>query len=177
MTTQNIVLAGTPILKEPSKPIRSKDFHTAALQNLIDRLFETMAQKNAVGLSAVQIGVPLTVFVYGFDSNSRYPGEGPIPKTVLINPEILKKSETLSNRYEGCLSLPNVRGEVLRHDWIEFEALDHKGHLITKTISGFEARIFQHELDHTQGILFPERMTDLKTLGITEALRAAGIIP
>tara|TARA_R110002110_G_scaffold33533_1_gene114739 strand:- start:60321 stop:60857 length:537 start_codon:yes stop_codon:yes gene_type:complete len=171
-----ILLAGTPQLRAPSKRVTSVNFHTAALSDLIDLLFQTMEQKNGVGLAAIQIGVPLRVIVYGFDQNPRYPSEAPIPKTVILNPEIVKKSETLINAYEGCLSLPTVRGQVPRHDWIEIQGLDHDGQLIHKKVTGFEARIIQHEIDHTHGLIFPDKMTDMKTLGITSALQEAGII-
>lgn len=172
-----IILAGTPQLQIPSRRVTSNRFHTKALSELIDLLFAKMAETHGAGLAAIQINVPLCIIVYGFDTNPRYPTEGPIDKTVLLNPKIVRKSENTIGGYEGCLSIPNIRGQVPRHEWIEIEALDHKGRLINKKIEGFEARIIQHEIDHTQGILFPERMTDLRTLGVTSALKEAGIIP
>jgi len=177
MSQPKILLAGNPQLRIPSKRVKSNDFHTTALSDLIDLLFQTMKQTNGVGLAAIQINVPLRVIVYGFDHNPRYPNEGPVPKTVLLNPEIVKRSDTIIHSYEGCLSLPDVRGLVPRHDWIEVQGLGHDGQLINKKVTGFEARIIQHEIDHTHGELFPDKMTDMKTLGITSALQEAGVIP
>lgn len=173
----HIILAGTPSLRKPSKTIPIKDLPHPSIHALIEHMFECMKEKNGVGLAAIQIGVPLKVIVYGFEQNSRYPGEAAIEQQALINAEIIAKSNKLLHAYEGCLSLPTVRGEVSRHEWIEIQAFDQNAKLIQKRVSGFEARILQHEIDHTNGLLFLDRMSNLKTLGITSALKEAGIIP
>lgn len=177
MSIKEIVLAGTPQLRVPTHNANPAWFGSYAAQELVQDLLDTMKAMNGVGLAAPQIGVALRVLVYGFEHSPRYPTQASVPVTVMVNPEIISKSEHLTSMYEGCLSLPNVRGLVPRHEWIEVRAYDQQGNSIQRKIEGFEARIIQHELDHLDSKVFPEAMTDLKTLGITSALQAAKICP
>jgi len=177
MSVKEIVLAGNPLLRIATETVDETWFTSNAAEELIETLFETMHAANGVGLAAPQIGVALRVLVYGFEKNTRYPEHASIPLSVMVNPEILAKSELKASLYEGCLSLPNIRGLVPRYDWIEVRFQDHEGHWFQRKIHGFEARIIQHEIDHLDSKLFPEAMTDLTTLGITSALREAKICP
>ena len=176
MTVKDIVLAGTPQLRQIAKSINSQWFGTNDAISLIAELFDTMKARNGVGLAAPQIGVSLRVIVYGFQVNSRYPDQDPVPLTLMVNPKIIEGSKDLIYLYEGCLSLPEIRGFVPRHEWIEIQAQDEKGQLFQKRYEGFEARIIQHEIDHLDGRLYPERMDNMRTLGITSALKEAGLI-
>lgn len=173
---KNIILAGTPQLRHPSQAVDESWFCSKKAITLIETMTQTMKARQGAGLAAPQIGVSLRVVTYGFDYNTRYPDQDPVPFTVLINPEIIHRSETIIYYYEGCLSLPEIRGLVPRNEWIEIRAQDMHGKTFEKRATGFEARIIQHEIDHLEGKLFPERMDNLRTLGITAALREAGLI-
>ncbi len=177
MLTQPIVIAGTPQLREPNSPIDEQLFNSAKAQNMVNMLFATMKANNGVGLAAPQVGLSYQLLVYGFDHNPRYPDQAPVPLAAMFNPKIIRKSETMIEIYEGCLSLPELRGLVPRYEWVEVQAQNIKGDTFSKTYHGFEARIIQHEIDHLNGTLFVERVTNLKTLGMITALRNAGIIP
>lgn len=177
MTIKNIVLAGTPQLRHITKPVTSEMFGTNELNNMVETMFATMKANKGVGLAASQIGLEYRVLTFGFDTNHpRYPDQEPVPFTLMINPEILSKSQDMIYLYEGCLSLPEVRGLVPRFEWIEVKAYDEKGYAFQQRYEGFTARIIQHEIDHLDGKLYPERMDNMRTLGITAALREAGVI-
>jgi peptide deformylase len=177
MAIKNIVLAGTPQLRHITIPVPQEMFGTADLNTMINNLFETMKACKGVGLAASQIALKYRILVYGFDTNHpRYPDQDPVPLTLMINPEIIAKSNEIIYIYEGCLSIPELRGLVPRYEWIEVKAQDDKGQIFQKRIQGFEARIIQHEIDHLDGKLYPERMDNMRTLGITAALREAGVI-
>ncbi|MBS0289598.1 MAG: peptide deformylase [Proteobacteria bacterium] len=174
---KHIVLAGIPQLREIAEPVSADMFQSVALNTIIADLFETMKAYKGVGIAATQIGVSLRVLAYGFDFNHpRYPEQDPIPLCLMINPEIITKSKEIVYLFEGCLSLPEVRGLVPRHEWIEVKYQNEHGQVMQKRHSGFEARIIQHEIDHLDGKLYPERMDNMRTLGITAALRESGII-
>ncbi|MBN9288905.1 MAG: peptide deformylase [Gammaproteobacteria bacterium 39-13] len=176
MSIKNIIVAGTPQLRQPAKIVPLTWFGTLEAQQLIEELFATMQARQGVGLAAPQINVPLRVLVYGFEMNARYPDQAPVPRTLMVNPKIIHASEEKVYLYEGCLSLPEIRGLVPRHEWIEVEAQDKQGKIFQNRYQGFEARIIQHEIDHLEGKLYPERMDNMRTLGVTAALREAGLI-
>ena len=157
----SVVLIGAESLREISKPVIDFD---DSLIGLVNKLFDTLNQYHGVGIAAPQIGVNQRVFIYGFKENVRYPNEKPIPDTVMINPVILSKSEATLSYMEGCLSVPNLRGEVTRAESIEGYSQNIKGEIVPFNVSGFEARIIQHELDHLDGILFIDKVKDPKTL-------------
>lgn len=161
MNVATIVKAGDPILATVSKPITN--FGTKELKQFIEYLFFTMDHYNGAGLAAPQIGENRRILVYGIENNPRYPNVAPIKKTVLINPEILAFSEDKKDFYEGCLSLPNIRGLVSRSHSIKYKAYNWEGKCIENTAYGFEARAIQHELDHLNGLLYPMRMSDNST--------------
>lgn len=170
MNVKEIILAGNPILKKISDPI--EDFSDPLLEQLIIDLFDNMKAHQGAGLAAPQIGISKRVIVYGFTHNPRYPKEKPIPDTVLINPEIIEFSPETEEYYEGCLSLTNLRGLVARSKSIVYKARLPSGKAIKKEACGFEARIIQHEIDHLDGILFPSRMKDVRSLAMyAELLR------
>jgi peptide deformylase len=162
MQVEKIVKIGDSLLLKRAD--RVDNFGSKALSELIELLFHNMQHHKGVGLAAPQIGVSKSIFVYGFEKNERYPTEKPVPLTVLINPEILAYSEEKEDYYEGCLSVPHIRGKVPRPISINYKAYDFEGKLIEKEATGFEARIIQHETDHLNGILYPMKMTDMSTL-------------
>ncbi len=162
MQPATIVKAGDPILKSPSTVVTN--FGSKELYDLIEYLFYNLEYYNGAGIAAPQIGEDKRIFVYGFAKNPRYPEMEPIEKTVLINPDIYCFSEEKNDFYEGCLSLPNIRGLVSRSTNIRIKAQTIEGNILDKVVNGFEARIIQHEFDHLNGILFPMKMSDLSTL-------------
>lgn len=162
MQPATIVKAGDPILKSPSTVVTN--FGSKELYDLIEYLFYNLEYYNGAGIAAPQIGEDKRIFVYGFAKNPRYPEMEPIEKTVLINPDIYFFSEEKNDFYEGCLSLPNIRGLVSRSTNIRIKAQTMEGNILDKVVNGFEARIIQHEFDHLNGILFPMKMSDLSTL-------------
>lgn len=162
MTLVDIVKAGNPILQSRAKPVT--DFGSKALYELIKYLFAHMDYYDGAGIAAPQIGESQQIFVYGIDQNPRYPEAKPVPRTVMINPEIIEFSDDKNDSYEGCLSIPCIRGSVSRSSTIKCRAYTPEGERIERIVSGFEARIIQHESDHLAGILFPSRMTDMSTL-------------
>lgn len=162
----NIVKIGDPLLKTRAADI--DNFGTRELDELIEFLFYNLDHFHGAGIAAPQLGVGQQIFAYGFEKNPRYPNEKPVPKTVLINPVIISSSDETIGYYEGCLSVPHLRGEVIRPRSIEYQAYTPQGKLIQKTATGFEARIIQHEVDHLNGILFPFRMQSLDTLKYSE---------
>lgn len=176
MTIKNIIVAGTPQLRQPAQSVPATWFGTKEATILIEDLFTTMQARQGVGLAAPQINVPLRILVYGFEVNARYPDQAPVPLNLMINPKIIQTSEEKIYLYEGCLSLPEIRGLVPRHAWIEVVAQDKNGNPFQNRYQGFEARIIQHEMDHLEGKLYPERMDNMRTLGVTAALREAGLI-
>jgi peptide deformylase len=162
MTLLEIMKAGDPILQAVAKPVTN--FGSKALYELIECLFFHMDHHQGAGLAAPQIGESQQIFVYGITKNPRYPEEKPVPRAVMINPEIVEFSEDKNDSYEGCLSIPRVRGSVSRSSMIQCRAYTAEGQLIERIVSGFEARIIQHETDHLAGVLFPSRMTDMGSL-------------
>lgn len=162
MQPATIIKAGDPVLTSSSTMVTN--FGSKELYDLIEYLFYNLEYYNGAGIAAPQIGENKRIFVYGFAKNPRYPEVESIEKTVLINPNIYSFSEEKNDFYEGCLSLPNLRGLVSRSTNIRLKAQTKEGNILDKAFNGFEARIIQHEIDHLNGILFPMKMSDLSTL-------------
>jgi peptide deformylase len=145
-------------------------FDTPELHALVADLIETMRTNDGAGLAAPQIGVNLQVVVFGMESNPRYPDAEPVPFTVLINPVLMAMSEEEEEGWEGCLSLPGLRGKVPRHVHLHYSGFDQYGQSIEREVTGFHARVVQHETDHLRGILYPRRIRDLRNFGFTDVL-------
>lgn len=149
---------------------RVTDFSDPLLRPLVADLFETMAATGGVGLAAPQIGVGLQVVVFGVGKSDRYPDAEPVPETVLINPVLTPLTDSEEPGWEGCLSVPGLRGEVPRFKRIRYRGFDQCGHPIDRTVDGFHARVVQHECDHLIGKLFPMRVRDFHRFGFTDVL-------
>lgn len=145
-------------------------FDTPELHALVADLFDTMRAVNGAGLAAPQIGVDLQVVIFGFGENQRYPDAPPVPETVLINPVIAPVSQDMEEGWEGCLSVPGMRGMVGRYSMIRYEGYDQFGTPIDRVAEGFHARVVQHECDHLIGKLYPMRMTDFSRFGFVDVL-------
>ncbi len=168
MTVHEILKMGDPRLLRVAQPVR--EFNTPALKTLVTDMFETMAAANGAGLAAPQIGVDLQLVIFGYSSNVRYPEAPPVPPTVLINPVITPVGDELVNGWEGCLSVPGLRGVVPRHARITYRGFDLEGRVIEREADGFHARVVQHECDHLIGRLYPTRMVDFTQFGYTSVL-------
>lgn len=143
---------------------------TVELHDLIGDMLDTMHHLNGAGLAAPQIGVDLQVVIFEVNSNPRYPDVAPIPLTVLINPELEYLSSEQMEDWEGCLSLPGLRGRVPRCTRVRYRGMDASGQVIDRVVEGFHARVVQHETDHLQGVLYPMRMRDFSKFGFTEVI-------
>lgn len=163
-----ILKMGDPRLLRQAEPVR--DFGSAELQTLIADMFETMYAANGAGLAAPQIGVNLQLLIFGFDKNPRYPDAQPVPETVLINPSLTILSDQQEDGWEGCLSVPGMRGLVTRWTRLRYQGYDQHGRLIDREAEGFHARVVQHEYDHLNGVLYPMRIRDFSQFGFTEVL-------
>jgi peptide deformylase len=159
---------GHPLLLEQAKPVTA--FDTPELHALIQDMKDTMAAENGAGLAAPQIGVSLQVAIFGVEFNPRYPDAEPVPYTVLINPVLTPLSRAMEEAWEGCLSVPGMRGLVPRYRKLRYRGVDQFGQPIDRTVEGFHARVVQHETDHLMGILYPMRISDLRNFGYTEQL-------
>lgn len=168
MAVQTVLKMGDPRLLRTAQPV--ENFATPELRALIDDLFDTMRATDGVGIAAPQIGVDLQVVIFGFDQNPRYPEENGVPETVLINPVIVQMDDDEDDAWEGCLSVPGLRGVVPRYTKIRYTGFDIDGNLIDREVEGFHARVVQHECDHLIGRLYPTRMRDLTRFGFTEVL-------
>jgi peptide deformylase len=168
MTIQEILKMGDERLLRVAESVTQ--FNTPALNTLIEDMFETMRAANGAGLAAPQIGVDLAVVIFGFGKNQRYPDAPPVPETVLINPEITPLSDEKEEGWEGCLSVPGLRGVVPRFARIRYSGFDQLGEFIEREAEGFHARVVQHECDHLVGKLYPMRITDFTQFGFTEVL-------
>ncbi len=163
-----ILKMGDARLLRVAEPVR--DFGTPELKQLIADMFETMAAAGGVGLAAPQIGVNLRLVIFGFERSERYPDAPAVPQTVLLNPELRPLSETTDEGWEGCLSVPGLRGVVPRYTELAYSGFDPEGRRIERVASGFHARVVQHECDHLDGILYPMRVKDFSRFGFTEVL-------
>jgi peptide deformylase len=168
MTVREILKMGDPRLLRIAKPVEA--FGTPELHRLVDDLFETMRAVNGAGLAAPQIGVDLALVIFGFRRNERYPDAPPVPETVLLNPTITPLDNTEEEAWEGCLSVPGLRGVVPRSPRIRYTGFDVEGAVIDREAEGFHARVVQHECDHLIGTLYPMRMRDFTRFGYTSVL-------
>lgn len=168
MAIREVLKMGAPLLYQKAEPVTA--FNTVELDELIADMFDTMAELNGAGLAAPQIGVSRQVVIFGVEANPRYPEVEPVPQTILINPQIQALSEDTEQGWEGCLSVPGLRGLVPRYQRIRYSGVDQRGQAIDREVDGFHARVVQHECDHLWGILFPMRIKDIRNLGYEEAL-------
>lgn len=175
MAVKQVLCMGDSRLLHTAESVTA--FDTPELHSLVADLMDTMHAENGAGLAAPQIGIGLRVVVFGFERNSRYPAADAVPETVLVNPVIEPMSEDRDEAWEGCLSVPGLRGVVPRYTHIRYTGVDQHGNAIARDAHGFHARVVQHECDHLDGILYPQRMTDMSRFGFTEALQASGQIP
>ncbi len=168
MAIRDVLKMGDPRLLAVAEPVR--EFGTSELDSLLTDMQDTMQSLNGAGLAAPQIGVGLRVVIFGMDHNPRYPEAEAVPYTVLINPVLRALSEELEDGWEGCLSVPGMRGVVPRFRHLRYTGVDSAGNPIDRSVSGFHARVVQHEVDHLDGILYPRRIRDLTQFGFTDAL-------
>lgn len=169
MTVQSIVKMGNQKLNTPSRPVT--DFSDASLIKIVEDMHDTMKELGGVGIAAPQIGHNLRVMMFGFETNARYPQEQSVPFSILINPEIQILSDEMIDGWEGCLSVPGLRGLVPRYKSIRYQGYDLHGELIVRRAENFHARMVQHEYDHLDGILFPRRIKDLAHFGFEDELK------
>jgi peptide deformylase len=168
MAVRELLKMGDARLLRVARPVQA--FGTAELAQLVADMKDTMVAANGAGLAAPQIGVDLQVVIFGFERNERYPEAPPVPLTVLINPQIEVLGDAMVDGWEGCLSVPGLRGEVPRYQRIRYTGVDAQGQAIVREADGFHARVVQHECDHLIGRLYPTRMSDLTKLGFTSVL-------
>ena len=168
MAVREVLRMGHPVLRERSKPVEG--FGTRELLELVADMKDTMAAKHGAGLAAPQIGVAQRVVIFGVTQNPRYPDAEEVPFTVLVNPKIVLLTREVEEGWEGCLSVPGMRGVVPRYTKLRYSGYDEHGKPIEREAEGFHARVVQHECDHLDGILYPQRMTDLSQFGFNEEL-------
>lgn len=168
MAIRDVLKMGDPRLLEPARPVA--DFASLELAHLIVDMHDTMRALNGAGLAAPQIGVGLQVVMFEVDSNPRYPDVETVPFTVLINPVLTPLSDAMEEGWEGCLSVPGMRGLVPRHVELRYQGFDAAGQPIDRSVRDFHARVVQHEVDHLNGMLYPMRIRDLRYFGFTDTL-------
>lgn len=168
MTVRNILRMGDPLLLQRAAEVKS--FGTPELQELLADMFDTMHSAGGVGLAAPQIGESLRVVVFGFEQSERYPDAPAVPRTILVNPVLIPLGEDQEEGWEGCLSVPGLRGLVPRHLRLRYQGFDPQGAPIDRTVDGFHARVVQHEVDHLDGILYPMRIRDMSRFGFQDVL-------
>ena len=168
MAVHDILKMGDPRLLREAE--RVTEFDTPQLHALIADMFETMHAANGAGLAAPQIGVNLQLVIFGVSNNARYPEAPAVPETVLLNPVITPLSDDMEDGWEGCLSVPGLRGMVPRYKRLRYQGVDQFGNAIDREVDDFHARVVQHECDHLWGILYPMRITDFSQFGYTEVL-------
>ena len=169
MAIRPILKMGTWSLMQPSVPLPPTAFGSAELQALLVDMKDSMVAANGAGLAAPQIGENVRVVIFEVKNNPRYPGYE-VPFTVLINPQITPIGSEMEEGWEGCLSVPGMRGAVSRHAKLRYTGFDEHGEPIDRSVDGFHARVVQHECDHLDGVLYPMRMTDMSKFGFTEVL-------
>ena len=168
MAVKRVLRMGEPLLLEVAKPVTA--FDTPELHDLIADMQDTMDAMSGAGIAAPQIGMSLRVVIFGVGKNPRYPDVEQVPYTVLINPTLTPISEAMEDGWEGCLSVPGMRGLVPRYSRLHYTGFDQFGSPIDRMASGFHARVVQHECDHLDGILYPMRIEDLTKFGFTDVL-------
>lgn len=164
MPVLDIIRLGDPVLREPAAPVELAELASAEIQQLIDDLFETMREAGGVGLAAPQVRIGKQLFVYGVEGD----GEDVVPPRVVVNPLLTPETREPIHDWEGCLSIPGLRGLVPRHPAVRVQGLDRHGERLDYVAAGFEARIVQHEHDHLNGVVFLDRMGDLRSLCFDE---------
>jgi len=172
---RSVLRMGDARLLQRAEPVG--DFGSDELRALLQDMRDTMQALNGVGLAAPQIGVNLRVVIFGMEKSPRYPDAEAVPETVLINPVIMLLDEIIEDDWEGCLSVPGLRGLVPRFKNVRYQGRDEQGALIDRTVSGFHARVVQHECDHLDGILYPMRIRDITKFGYTEELFPGQAMP
>jgi peptide deformylase len=172
MAVRSVLKMGNPLLLQLAEPV--VEFGTAELEQLIADMFDTMTAEAGAGLAAPQIGVSKRVVIFGVEKNARYPDAEAVPTTVLINPMIEPIGTDMEEDWEGCLSVPGLRGLVPRYARVRYAGYDQSGVRIEREVGGFHARVVQHECDHLDGILYPRRIRDLRQFGFEHELSAQG---
>jgi peptide deformylase len=165
---REILRMGDPRLLRVARPVEA--FDTPELNALVGDLIDTMRAADGAGLAAPQIGVDMRVVVFGGSPSERYPDAPVVPFTVLVNPVLAPLDDTMEDGWEGCLSVPGLRGVVTRHSHLRYTGFDPQGLAIDRRVSGFHARVVQHECDHLDGILYPMRVRDFRRFGYTDVL-------
>jgi peptide deformylase len=173
-TARKVLRMGDPRLLQPSEPVA--EFDTPELHELVADMFETMEAERGTGLAAVQIGVLLRVVVFRVECPPGMADCEPVPDTVLINPQIEPLTDACEEAWEGCLSVPGMRGAVRRCTRVRYRGFDQWGHPVERHASGYHARVVQHECDHIDGILYPRRIRDLRKFGFLDELLASGVM-
>ncbi len=168
MTVREILKMGDPRLLRVAEPVT--ELGTPEMAQLIEDMFDTMHAANGAGLAAPQIGVNLQLVIFGFKQNARYPDAPQVPETVLINPVLTPLSTETEEGFEGCLSVPGLRGSVPRWTHLRYEGVDQFQQPIRREVEGFHARVVQHEVDHLLGVLYPMRIRDFSRFGFTEVM-------
>jgi len=168
MAVRTVLKMGHPLLREVASPVAT--FRTAELDALIADMDDTMRAHNGAGLAAPQIGVGLRVVIFELKENPRYPDVAPVPYTVLVNPVLTPLGTEEEEGWEGCLSVPGLRGLVPRYRRLRYHGFDARGVALDRTVEGFHARVVQHEVDHLDGVLYPQRIRDLRRFGFEDAL-------
>jgi peptide deformylase len=168
MAVRNILRMGDPLLLQHAAEVNS--FGTPWLEGLLADMFDTMHAAGGVGLAAPQIGESVRVVIFGFEQNERYPDAPAVPRTILLNPRLTPLGSEEEEGWEGCLSVPGLRGLVPRHRHLRYRGFDPQGVPIDRTVEGFHARVVQHEVDHLDGILYPMRIRDLTRFGFQDVL-------
>jgi peptide deformylase len=168
MAVHEVLKMGDPRLLRVARQIEC--FGTPELVALLQDMTDTMRHLNGAGLAAPQIGVDLQMVIFELAHNPRYPDAEPVPFTVLLNPVLTPLGDEVNEDWEGCLSVPGLRGLVPRHTYLRYQGFDLYGNPLERTVQGFHARVVQHETDHLLGVLYPMRMNDLSRLGFTEVL-------
>lgn len=168
MAIKPVLRMGDPMLYQVAEKVT--EFDTPDLHGLIQDMHDTMTEMNGAGIAAPQIGVSLQVVMFGVGKNPRYPDAEEVPFTILINPELIPVGNEEEDGWEGCLSVPGMRGVVPRFQHLRYKGFDPQGNVIDRTVSGFHARVVQHECDHLFGILYPMRIRDLTKFGFNDVL-------
>jgi peptide deformylase len=167
---RDILKMGDPRLLRIAPPVPASMIGTPELDALITDMFDTMHHANGVGLAAPQIGVDLQLVIFGFNRNERYPDAPAVPRTILLNPVLTPLDDAMEEGWEGCLSVPGLRGSVDRYVHIRYQGLDPQGEPIDRVAEGFHARVVQHECDHLIGRLYPSRISDFSKFGFSDVL-------
>jgi peptide deformylase len=177
MSILKVARLGHPVLRQITADFTRRELQSASVQQLIDDMIETMKEYDGVGLAADQVHLSKQVAVLEVADNPRYPNKPPVPLTVLVNPKIIPLSEELEEDWEGCLSIPDLRGKVPRYKHIRVQAWDRNGAELDFVAEDFHARVIQHEFDHLNGHVYLDRMRDMKTLAFLQEFTRYSLLP